>query len=491
MFDSFALTQANRLLALTFAPGSGIEENTLLPYELSGREGISSGFTYTLSCLSADAFLELKDLIGLPAQIAILTDDGAQRALCGIVTAARSAGSNGGFSRYVLTLQDPFAVLTRRINSRVFQDLSVREFTAILLQEHQQENAVLAQCFDLQDQCRGEHPQQSWVTQFNKSDTVFLQRWFAQEGIAWYFAHGDAGTPSEHPRLTLILCDDASVLPQATATKVRFHRDDGTENEDVVTNWHGTRTLQPGSVMRSSYEYKAVVVNTQQNENTVDQGEFGAQLAQTLEDNHFDTHHSANDEDDYARYGKLRMQAQQYAAKYFTGEGTHRELAVGHHFELTQHPVHDHDGPEQRQFAITRLSLYARNNLPQQLQQSPAALLQPASATNDIWLAAPKDSTPLEPAYRTQFDAVRKGIPIKPAFTGTEHAKPNAPHSMTAVVVGPPGEEIHVNALGCVKVRMGFTRPQEHEHAEGAGATIHVGHWSERHAPGTLAPAEA
>ena len=465
-----AFSQSNRLLKLTLAPGSGIDDETLLPYELSGSEGISTGFTYTLVCLSSTAFLELKDLIGLPVQVAILTDDGTERALCGIVTAAAQAGSDGGFSRFVLTLQDPFAVLAKRVNSRVFQDLTVREFSDVVLQEHRKNNEVLAQCFDIQDRCHGTHPPQSWVTQYNESDSAFLTRWYAQEGISWYFEHGDDGVPGERPKLTLVLFDDSSVLAQSSAAKIRFHRDDGTESEDVITSWHGARTLQPGKTMRSSYEYKEVVVNTQQDENSIDQGQFGAQLAQTLEDNRFDTHHSANDSGDYARYGKLRIAAHEYAAKHFSGEGTHRELAVGRHFELTEHPVHDQDNPEQRQFAVTRLSLYARNNLPEQVQKDAPALLKPPDAAGSEW-QIPDTLPPSEPVYRTRFDTVRKDIPIVPAFSDTKHAKPVAPALMTATVVGPPGEEINVNALGCIKIRMGFTRSQDHEHAEGAGAT--------------------
>ncbi|HEY0844479.1 MAG TPA: contractile injection system protein, VgrG/Pvc8 family, partial [Noviherbaspirillum sp.] len=133
--SALAFTQSHRLLTLSFAPGAGIANNLLLPQELTGVEGINEGFTYTLTCLSADAFLELKHFIGVPVQVSLLTDGGEQRALCGLVTRAEHAGSDGGFTRYVFTLQDPLAVLARRVNSRVFQDLSVREFVAQLLAE--------------------------------------------------------------------------------------------------------------------------------------------------------------------------------------------------------------------------------------------------------------------------------------------------------------------------------------------------------------------
>src|SRR6478735_7657559 len=135
-------TQSNRLLKLTFAQGAHLDDDAILPYELSGEEAISSGFTYTLVCLSSNAFLELKDLIGLPVQLAILTDDGSERALCGIVTHATQAGSDGGFCKFILTLQDPMTVLAKRFNSRVLQDLSIREFATVILHEHQQKNSV-------------------------------------------------------------------------------------------------------------------------------------------------------------------------------------------------------------------------------------------------------------------------------------------------------------------------------------------------------------
>ena len=446
--DALAFTQSHRLLTLTFAPGAGIDAGTLLPQELAGEEGISEGFTYTLTCLSSDAYLELKQFIGLPVQVSVLTDGGQERALCGLVTRAEFGGSDGGFTRYVLTLQDPLAVLSRRVNSRVFQDLSVREFVSVLLQEHRQANPVLAACFDLDDRCTGDHPPQSWVTQYNESDTAFICRWLAQEGISWYFEHGEAGAPGEHPKLTLVLFDDVSVLESSTAHKIRFHRDDGTEAEDSITDWQGIRTLQPGSTERASYDYQTVVTSIQQDGLAVDQGEHGAQLASTLEDVRYEPHHAANDEDDYLRYGKLRIGAHELASKCFTGKGSHRELAVGRFFELAEHPVHDQDAPEDRQFTVLRTRLVARNNLP--------------DGTSD---------TGAEPVFHTDFDAVRKHVPIIPAFSPSEHAKPTAPTLLTAIVVGPPGEEIHVNALGCIKVRMPFTRPQDHQYAEGAGAS--------------------
>uniref|UniRef100_UPI00047E85C5 type VI secretion system Vgr family protein n=1 Tax=Azovibrio restrictus TaxID=146938 RepID=UPI00047E85C5 len=477
-----AFSQANRLLKLSFAADAGLADDTLLPFELQGWEHCSEGYAYALDCLAADAHLELKQFIGVPAQLSLRTDDGQERALCGLVTEARQEGSNGGFARYRLILRDPLAVLALRHNSRVFQDLSVREFVAQILREHQEANPVLQACFELDDRCTGKHPPQSWVTQYNESDTHFIQRWLAQEGISWFCRHGDGGRPGQAPRITLVLFDDPqAAFTDSTAPQVRFHRNDGSETEDGISEWFASRELQPGSTFRASYDYKPVQVQDQEDQVSLVQGKYGDSLAATLEDYHYDTSHAANDPGDYDRYGRLREQAYQMAGKTFTGRGSQRELSVGHCFELLEHPVHDQGGSEARRFALIRISLYVRNNLPAELEASLGqgpALPQPFDPRLDALLAtlarAENQQTlqDLEhPVLRNQFDCVRVGIPILPLFAGTAHAKPVAPSLLIGIVVGPEGEEIHTDELGRIKVRMPFTRQADHAHAQGAGAT--------------------
>ena len=469
-------TQENRFMKLTAAPGAGIDEDVLLPFELTGDEGISEGYTYQLLCLSSDIHFKLDKLIGVPVQIAILTDAGTYRALCGIVTKAERQRSNGGFTIFCLTLQDPFAVLRKHRNSRVFQDLTVLEFTSQILNEHLHGNSVFAQSVKLNIQCRGKHPRQSWATQYNETTAAFVLRWLAQEGIAWYIEHGNAGAPSEHPTMTIVFFDDVSALDTGTVPQIRFHRNDATEEQDAFSDWHCARTLQSGGIQLSSYDYKGVVTNTQQDENRVDQGDYGNRLAATLEDYTYESHYSANDLEDHARYGKLRMQAYEGAVELYTGYGTPRNAPIGAQFELTQHPVHERESREQRQFTITQGCLFARNNLPVEIEKEVQPLLQRSGLTtaNDTWHqpANPSLSTPV---FLVRINAVRKNVPILPAYSDTEYAKPVAPSVLTAIIVGPPGEEIHVNALGCVQAILGFPRTKDQKHAAGAGAAGTLG----------------
>ena len=70
---------------------------------------------------------------------------------------------------------------------------------------------------------------------------------------------------------------------------------------------------------------------------------------------------------------------------------------------------------------------------------------------------------------RVNFAAVRRGIPIVPAYdprTDLPH-----PQLQSAIVVGPAGEDVHCDALGRVKIRFPGMRAADHRHAHGAGAS--------------------
>jgi type VI secretion system secreted protein VgrG len=71
--------------------------------------------------------------------------------------------------------------------------------------------------------------------------------------------------------------------------------------------------------------------------------------------------------------------------------------------------------------------------------------------------------------YTNRFSCVRRGIPIVPAFD--PRADLPRPQLQSAIVVGPASEEVHCDEYGRVKVRFPSTKPEDHSHAQGAGAS--------------------
>ena len=128
--------QGARIFKLRFSEQSGIPEDTLLPHRIVGEESLSQLYRYTLDCLSVDTHLELKELLGQPIEVAILLPEGGERLLTGLVTRAEQAGADGGFAKYVLTIEPALATLAYRRNSRVFQDKTVPQIVETILNEH-------------------------------------------------------------------------------------------------------------------------------------------------------------------------------------------------------------------------------------------------------------------------------------------------------------------------------------------------------------------
>ncbi|WP_083300699.1 type VI secretion system Vgr family protein [Jeongeupia sp. USM3] len=460
-----AFNQDQRLLSLHFAEGRGPVPETLLPHVLEGEAALSKPYVYTLECLSADAGLELKSLLGLAVEVDIHAADGGTQVLTGVVSKVKSLGSDGGFARYGLTIEPPLALLRHRKTSRVFQDLSVVDIVKAIIAEHQANNPLLAASFALQFDLAKTYPPRSYCLQYRESDLDFIQRLLAEEGIAYRFAFagGDAAKQAPGggtPYTTMIGFDDPYQLDAAAQSKVRFHRADATEEADTITGWDSKRQLGTSKVSLASFDYKPVSTSTADDDSAVDHGDGGRQASQSLEDYDPQTLYYGSDGEDLGRYAQLRQQANDRLSKQFSGEGTVRQFNVGEWFQLDNHPAHDFDAPEDRQFTITRQRVQARNNLPGDLvsQLSKAVLGSPAETTN------PANDAP----FRTDFDAQRRGIPLTPDYQ--PYSKPTSRGVQTATVVGPQGGsadsnsagEVHTDELGRIKVQFHWQRTQEH-----------------------------
>ncbi|MEY2894201.1 MAG: type secretion system secreted protein VgrG, partial [Pseudomonadota bacterium] len=103
-------TQNQRLLRLHTPLGP----NVLLAERMLGSETLGpwapggvAGFKFELLALSTNAHLSLKDLIGQPVRLDLLTQQSATvlRPFHGHVTAFALLGSDGGLARYKLTIE--------------------------------------------------------------------------------------------------------------------------------------------------------------------------------------------------------------------------------------------------------------------------------------------------------------------------------------------------------------------------------------------------
>jgi type VI secretion system secreted protein VgrG len=442
----------------------------LLGY-VSGHEALCGGIEYRLLCISAEATLPLKEFIALPVELQFVTDRGQLRSVCGIVSQASAGQSDGGLATYELVVREVLALMEQRINTRIFRNVNEVDITEVLVREWREGNPILAKAFDLNtDGIKGRYPAREFTMQHNESDAAFLRRLWKRQGIAWFIrpAQVNRSSRAEGPIHALVLFDDPLSLPQSAADTVRFHRDAGTEARDGVFNWSAVRSLKAGSTSRQSWDYQQGKMMTAQLPTNMQQGDAGDQFAFSLDDYRVDAPHVGDDVNDYRRLGKLRMQRLEFEAKCFHGESGVRDLSVGAWFRLDGHPDIDTHTDDEREFVLTELSLSAENNPPKDVDERAQRLFS-ANGWHKASTHAGLEEASGERGvkYTNRFACVRRGIPIVPAYD--PHTDLPAVRLQSAIVVGPPGEEVHCDELGRIKLRFPGTR--ERDHLDGAGAS--------------------
>ncbi|WP_426343960.1 type VI secretion system Vgr family protein [Pseudoduganella sp. R-32] len=459
----------NRPLRLRLAHPTQMLEDVLLPQMVQGAEAICGSVEYRILCVSLDAFIPLKELIALPVAIDIVTDCGDLRTICGIVTEARAGDSDGGLASYQLVLRDALSIMEKRTNTRVFRNKNEVEIVTLILDEWIQTNPVIATCFHYEMDDLFAHqvyPQREFTMQYNESDAAFIRRLLKRRGIAWYFRADQGNWPSH----TMVLFNHPdSLLPNAAGV-VRYHRDAATEERDTINSWCAVRTLQPASVTRFSWNYKNprtsdLMLATARS--GADQGESGNEMAASLDDYQVLSPHAGDDYDDLCRLGELAMSRHDLDSKCFHGEGSVRDMCAGEYFALEGHPEIDgHPGGE-RDFVLTSVQLTISSNLSKGIAERVQRVF-----SRNRWIAgdalAHFDPSQSSTRMKVAFTAVRRGIPIVPAYDPRAEV-PNVP-MQSAIVVGPENEEVYCDELGRVKIRFRSTRPSDHEHAQGAGA---------------------
>ena len=435
------LSQDTRLCELSTASGSGVPTGTLLVHKLRGWEEINLGFRYAVEALSGDAFLELKNLGGLAVRLALLTATGDRRAVHGVVTEAESLGSDGGLATYRLVVEPATAVLDRDLCFRVILGKTDLEAALLLLREAIRASPDLEACFAVVNRTTRRYPVREFILVCGESHWHAIRRLLARAGIS-FLVEPVEGDPDGTPRHRLVLTDQSWQLGDEHARPVRFHRADGTEDSDTITRWEARRTLACGRVVRRAWDHRRRDLPTQAEPVRLDQGPHGNGLAGAL--THYE--HDAPREDEavraYGEHARLHAERQAQRSKTFSGEGSVREFRAGSRFRLEQHPVHDRDPDETREFLVTRVELEAENNLP-----------------------AGDKAEPSTRVYRNRFTCLRTGIPVVPGELPAPY-----PGLLTGTVVGPAGEAVFTDALGRSKVRFHGTLEADHPEAGAANA---------------------
>jgi type VI secretion system secreted protein VgrG len=471
--DNLGLTAQKRAIHILFS-NQNLNTQVFLQ-RIDGQHELNVGIKAELICLSTHATIPLKQFIGSQVAVDQVTDTGQLFRTTGIITQALQGQSDGSLTVYKLTLEDPTALWKQRRNSRVFMNKSVRDVVEILFKEWQNKSPLFASSLTLDlSGLSQDYDIRPFIMQNNESDYTFLTRLMRSEGINWLIDEAQLTVPNSNTTIQaqkLRLIDDNSQYQALDRRKIRYHRSSATEQYDSMTSFIANRSLQPSSVHVQRWQSDALeqeegagnVQSKHQHSSNHDNASLGLEQAW-----HFSPAwmQDLNAEDGATQSGNAQIEkfnqnlGQYYdlQSKQFIAQSTVRDTHVGYWFELNEHPEIDQHSGADKEFLITAKTFYNQNNLPKDLNQQINQLL-----TQSNW-----QKNENEQRQANQLSLQRRNILTVPEYNPLQH-RPEA-HPQRAKVVGPSGEEIHVDEWGRIKVRFLFTRNDDHSHDGGAGA---------------------
>ncbi|KVW65247.1 type VI secretion system Vgr family protein [Burkholderia ubonensis] len=438
------LLQQDRLLKLDTPLGA----NTLTVQRAVGRSRIGRAYEFTLDVLAADGDVELKKLIAQPVTLWIQQADRDYRPMHGYVHTARRLGADGELTTYQLVFADFTHFLKFRSDQRIWSDAPVDQIISDVLNRHPQARGRFR--FALSKPL----PSRSYTRQ-HETDWHFVHRLMEDEGL--YCAWQQADDGKSH---TLVITDNLQAFAPLSPEAVRFYRGSADSEADAFTQWSGTRTLQSVTRTTRTFDYKNPSVPSNPKGTTLPTMGTQGELPDQLEVYEYTGAYTYLDQSRGDHLTKVRMEAWESEAKRFRAAGGVRGIDAGRRFTLSDHPEHDRDPADQREFAVIEVAWWIENNLPVSSGSAnfPHSLSEALAQAQAGCAADPAFRVPHGDGsvgfYLVEVEAQRASIPYRSPF---EHHKP-AMHLETAIVVGPQGEEVYTDALNRIRVRFVWDR---------------------------------
>ncbi len=370
----------------------------------NGNEVLDQPFFIHVQVVSENPSLDLKSLLHQPAYLAF---GGMSDGLHGQVYAVGRDDPGRRITRYHLTLAPRLAYLAHRRDQRIFQQRSVPQIIATVLEQH----GILADAyrFELGPVV---YPPRPFCVQYAESDLHFIQRLCEEEGIHYHFRH----SADAH---LLVFGDDQTVFHRLP--EQRYCADGGLQADTAVIQGFEVRlATRSQKTVRRDHDFEHPSVQLQ--------GSAGPASTGPLEDYHYPAGFTDRARGkQLARRGLERHQRDRHRA---LGKSDQPALRSGHFLELRDHP----DPSCNDLWLIT--SVRHEGYQPQVLEEAtPAA---------DGFQG-----------YRNRFTATPWQAVHRPPL---KHPKPTINGSQTATVTGPAGEDVHCDAYGRVKVRFHWDR---------------------------------
>ncbi|MDD5296180.1 MAG: type VI secretion system tip protein TssI/VgrG [Rhodocyclaceae bacterium] len=383
----------------------------------SGQEELGRLPRFNLTLVTKRGDVKASDLLGKNVTAGIEMPGGQKlRYFNGYVTQFADAGHTpaarfveGGKGQafiYQATMHPWLWFLTRSSNFRIFQDKTVPQVIQAVC-------AVYPFAY-LELRLTGNYTPWEYCCQYRETDFNFISRLMEQMGIYYYFEHVDG-------KHTMILCDDLSkhsARPGYTAIPFSDVASGRSAEKECITEWHASHEIQPGRFTIKDFDFQKPKADlTAKSSISEDHEMFNFEYYD------YPGEYETTDEGD--RLSKVRIQELHSNFQVVSASGPIRGIETGRTFKLSDHP----QVAEGSEFLVTTAHYDFTNNGP--------------------------ESGDTHAEFRCSFNTIPATTQFRPVRSTS---KPIVPGPQTAIVVGPAGEEIHVDKYGRVKVQFHWDR---------------------------------
>ena len=174
-------------------------KDVLLLNAFTGTESISRLFHFQLQCIAEHAKkVPFDALLGQPVTVEVALPGNSTKYINGICSRAAQGGRDEVFTQYLLDIVPKFWLLSRKVQSKIYQHISVPDILKKVLTG-----------LDVSWEIQGDFEPRDFCAQYRESDYAFASRLMEEEGIFYFFTHGKgthkmvvANDKARHPALT-------------------------------------------------------------------------------------------------------------------------------------------------------------------------------------------------------------------------------------------------------------------------------------------------
>ncbi len=384
-------------------------DDELLFRRLLGGEELGRLPEYRLELMRSQKLSRIApaDLLGTKATVKLLRANEQYRYIDGWITAVELGGAVGRFDTYQLELRPWLWHLTLGADCRIFQDKNPVEIIKAVFADYSSAE------FDL-SKISGTPRTRPYCVQYRESDFNFVSRLMEEEGIWYYFSHADG-------RHTLVLANGPSgqvALPEGQLAWAHSQSDEHVR-EDIISQWRKKQQLRSLKFIHDDYDHESPTTALLKSE----QRSVGYATPGDLEVYDWPGSYAfpgdSNNSSQGTAAAKLAVKRLETGHVVVSAVSPCRSIGAGMTFGFKDHPYDAGD------YLVTAASLSF-------------------------------DAGDEEAGESTRGDGFKARLRLVPKATpfATEALtrKPIVQGPQTAVVVGPAGDEIHVDRLGRIKV---------------------------------------